>query len=279
MVRHEDVFGHTTVILDKLNENIYSTEKLNQTVLDISYPCTWVILHDKSVDSCIGVGFGSVKLMAYEGPFEWKDGDDGDSAFQTVQGHYLDWAKSYDQLTSMTGWTGPSKVADVTAGCFTPEQRDCVRILDVGAGTGLVAKELSKRGFRHIDALDPSEAMLSEAKKVGVYENYIIDFLSSDSPTSIPDNSYDALTGSGIFAGGHVPCEALHEMIRLVKPGGFVVLVVSDQFLSVSEPYKLLEPMMDKLEFDRKWKKISSEVFPNYYGVDSGRVWCFKICK
>ncbi|XP_053405262.1 uncharacterized protein LOC123545539 [Mercenaria mercenaria] len=160
--------------------------------------------------------------MAYEGQFEWKDGDDGDSAFQTAQGHYLDWAKSYDQLTSITGWTGPSKVADVTAGCFTPEQRDCVRILDVGAGTGLVAKELSKRGFRHIDALDPSEAMLSEAKKVGVYENYIIDFLSSDSPTSIPDSwsdSYDALTGSGIFADGHVPFEALHKMIRLVKPG------------------------------------------------------------
>jgi hypothetical protein len=33
-------------------------------------------------------------------------------------------------------------------------------------------------------------------------------------------DSYDVVTGSGLYANeAHVPCEALYEMIRLVKPG------------------------------------------------------------
>ena len=38
--------------------------------------------------------------------------------------------------------------------------------------------QLREQGFRHIDALDPSEAMLSRAKKDNLYDNYINDFLT-----------------------------------------------------------------------------------------------------
>ena len=42
----------------------------------------------------------------------------------------------------------------------------------------LSPQQLRELGFRHIDALDPSEAMLSVAKKENLYDNYIIEFLT-----------------------------------------------------------------------------------------------------
>lgn len=60
-------------------------------------------------------------------------------------------------------------------------------------------QQLREQGFRHIDALDPSESMLSVAKKENLYDNYIVEFLT-DKQLPIPagqwhsqlyDNSYD----------------------------------------------------------------------------------------
>ena len=38
--------------------------------------------------------------------------------------------------------------------------------------------QLKENGFRHIDALDPSDEMLNVARKDGLYENYFCDFLN-----------------------------------------------------------------------------------------------------
>lgn len=152
-----------------------------------------------------------------------------------------------------------------------------VRILDVAAGTGLVAKELREFGFRHIDALEPSEAMLKEAKKAHLYENYFIEYISQ-SQTTISENSYDVVTGSGLYANeAHVPCEALYEMIRLVKPGGLIVLCGRNHLLNDSETYKRLEPLMNKLESDQKWKKVSREIWPGYLKGIDGVAWCYQV--
>ena len=32
-------------------------------------------------------------------------------------------------------------------------------------------------------------------------------------------DTYDGVTAAGCFSPGHVPCAALHELIRIVKPG------------------------------------------------------------
>ncbi len=43
-------------------------------------------------------------------------------------------------------------------------------ILDAGAGTGLLGVALAEAGFRTLDALDLSPAMLVEAERKGVYD-------------------------------------------------------------------------------------------------------------
>ena len=49
--------------------------------------------------------------------------------------------------------------------------------------------QLREQGFRHIDALDPSQEMLDIAKKDGLYENYFCDFLT-EKQLSIESSEY-----------------------------------------------------------------------------------------
>ena len=53
---------------------------------------------------------------------------------------------------------------------FKDTPKDKVKVMDAGAGTGLVGVELHKFGFTTIDALDISPGMLNEAKKKNVYK-------------------------------------------------------------------------------------------------------------
>ncbi|KAK3101073.1 hypothetical protein FSP39_000742 [Pinctada imbricata] len=110
------------------------------------------------------------------------------------------------------------------ASLYSPEQRSNISILDIGAGTGLVASELRKVGFNIIDGLDPSQGMLEKAKQKDVYRNlYCMEI--SDESLNITKDSYDVITVVGSHGPNHIKSEAIKEMIRLVKQGTFVVFV------------------------------------------------------
>ncbi|XP_045208674.1 uncharacterized protein LOC123560567 [Mercenaria mercenaria] len=193
------------------------------------------------------------------------------------QEFYRTWADSYNKDCEKLGYTGPKKVAARMSELFSECERENIHILDVGAGTGLVAMELKKVGFKHIDALEPSESMLQEAMKAGLYKTYFKEFLN-ESPTTIPAGSYDVITGCGIYGDdAHVPCEASHEMIRLVKQGGYIVLATRNELVQNNETYKHLEPLMDNIETNGKWKKVSRDVFPRFNLKKDGIMWCYQV--
>lgn len=76
---------------------------------------------------------------------------------------YADWAASYDaEFAEATGYRLPEAVAAAFAalGGGGP-------VLDVGAGTGLVAERLSLRGLGPIDGTDISHEMLNVASAKG----------------------------------------------------------------------------------------------------------------
>ncbi|XP_060585181.1 uncharacterized protein LOC132741099, partial [Ruditapes philippinarum] len=190
---------------------------------------------------------------------------------------YQTWAASYNKDCEILGYSGPARVAQRVADLFPVDVRNDVNILDVGAGTGLVAIELKKLGFKKLDALEPSEPMLLEAKKDNLYNNYWQEFLT-ESPTTLSADTYDVITGCGMYGdGAHVPCEALYEMLRLVKPGGYIILATRHELVQNNEIYKNLEPLMDKLETNRKWKKMSRDVFPGFNLKKDGIIWCYQV--
>lgn len=157
---------------------------------------------------------------------------------------------------------------------YPTEKRADAKILDAGAGTGMVARGLREQGFRSIDALDPSEEMLNVARKEGLYENYFCDFLT-EKQLPIASNSYDGVTAAGCFSPGHVPCVALHELIRIVKTGGIIVIVTRIDYLDSCPEYKdRLEPLMENLEKEGKWKRLKRDVGARFY-LDKEAV-CYK---
>jgi ubiquinone/menaquinone biosynthesis C-methylase UbiE len=56
---------------------------------------------------------------------------------------------------------------------------------------------------------------------------------------------------------GHIPVTAIAEMIRVVKPGGTVVIVMREEYLTyVKEYVNKLEPYMKDLEDKGFWKQV-----------------------
>ena len=50
-----------------------------------------------------------------------------------------------------------------------PEANKDIKILDAGAGTGIIGEMLVQQGYRNIDTLDISEEMLNLVKQRNVY--------------------------------------------------------------------------------------------------------------
>ena len=94
-----------------------------------------------------------------------------------------------------------------------------MRILDAGAGTGIIGEMLVKQGYTNIDALDISQNMLNEAKKKNVYKWLICAPLSDVRIGQIQTAEYDVTLCAGTIFYGQVKPVALDECIRHVRPG------------------------------------------------------------
>lgn len=197
-----------------------------------------------------------------------------------VINQYREWVEKSDYeeiVTGVGGYVGHKVAVKYFTDNFPAEKRAEARILDVGAGTGMVARGLREQGFRHIDALDPSESMLSVAKKENLYDNYIVEFLT-DKQLPIPADSYDGVTAAACFSANHVPCAALHELIRIVKPGGLITIVTRIDYLSDVPEYKdRLEPLMQQLEKEGKWKLLERVVGPRFYLDKESIIWTHQV--
>ena len=194
---------------------------------------------------------------------------------------YDKWAddnNQYEKELPEEVYNAPIVTAASAADGLTDQQKATAKVFDVAAGTGMCAEQLKLLGFQHIDALDPSQGMLDRAEAKNLYERYICDFIT-DKKLDISDNTYDVLTVSAGFGEGHIPCRALHEMIRVVKPGGIIVIVTRHQHLESVEEYRdKLEPLMDKLETEKKWKKLERRIFDGFFLDKSGILWKYEVC-
>ncbi|XP_060585644.1 methyltransferase-like protein 27 [Ruditapes philippinarum] len=198
---------------------------------------------------------------------------------EEVAKFYDTWAdgREYENELPEDVYNAPIVTAAEAAGGLTDDQKATAKVFDVAAGTGMCAVQLKLHGFQHIDALDPSQGMLDKAKEKDLYERYICDFMT-DKHLDIPENTYDVLTVSAGFGEGHLPCSSLHEMVRVVKPGGRIVLVTREQHLYTVAEYKdRLEPLMDRLEAEGKWKKLERKIFKGFFLDKDGIMWKYQV--
>lgn len=131
---------------------------------------------------------------------------------------YDHWAKSYDEdLDRDFGWSGPLRTVEMVTK-YVPTN---ARVLDAGAGTGLVGKLLADQGYTDLVAMDLSAGMLEEAGKKSVYREF--HQMVMGARLDFPTNSFDAVVSVGVLTVGHAPASSLDELVRVTKPGGHVV--------------------------------------------------------
>ena len=137
---------------------------------------------------------------------------------------YRDWARDYDEtFAEAYGYIAPREVASTFRAEAARRPHLAVEpILDIGAGTGLLAAELAGMA---VDAIDISREMLDVAGAKGLYRRCILADLTETLP--IWDETYSGFVSTGTFTHGHLgPC-CLGELLRIARSGALFTLAIN----------------------------------------------------
>lgn len=143
------------------------------------------------------------------------------SSIEDLKSLYAEWAQSYDVgFSDALGYQLPRMVAQafVAVGGEGP-------VLDFGAGTGLVMDHLTRIFTGAVDALDLSDEMLAIARDKGRYRDVIHGDIFNQ--TGLDLGQYGGVVSAGTFTHGHVGPAGLLPLLKLVKPGGKLVISVN----------------------------------------------------
>ncbi|MEJ6396420.1 class I SAM-dependent DNA methyltransferase [Yoonia sp. 208BN28-4] len=153
---------------------------------------------------------------------------------------YENWAPSYDiGFAEQQGYQLAREVAlaFVGAGGAGP-------VLDVGAGTGLVATHLEGLNIGPIDGLDLSGKMLAVAKIKGHYANLI----EADVTKPLPEaQTYSGIVSAGTFTLGHVGPEGVLSLLDAAQSNALMVISVNLAHFESAGFAKLLEDLSDRI--------------------------------
>ena len=161
---------------------------------------------------------------------------------------YKNWAKKYeDDVINLAGYVGHLITSELLLSYLSNTQ---TKILDAGCGTGLVGEILNKNSFQNLIGVDFSQEMLNIAKQKNVYQS--LDLVDLTKKLDYEDNLFDAVICAGTFTCGHVGPEALREMVRITKQGGYICFTVRKQEWEAS-PYMQI---INDLEDSQAWQKL-----------------------
>ncbi len=135
---------------------------------------------------------------------------------------YKVWASSYDDdFAKKNDYRSPVLISNYYD---KYSNKNDVPVLDVGAGTGLIAEVMNKNDAIEIDAIDISPEMLESAKSKNCYNKLIEADLTKN--LDIHNNYYGAIVSAGTFTHGHIGPNALDELLRVTKPSGLFVITI-----------------------------------------------------
>jgi SAM-dependent methyltransferase len=185
---------------------------------------------------------------------------------------YNQWAKDYDtDLDEGFGWLGPQRAVEF----FARHVPKVARILDAGAGTGLVGELLTRRSYNNLVAMDLSSGMLEEARKKNAYREF--HQMVMGEPLNFATDSFGAVISVGVLTVGHAPASSFDELIRITKPGGYIVFSLRPDVYRDSG----FKEKQDALESERKWKLV--EVSEEFQPLPKGepdvyhQVWVYQV--
>jgi len=130
------------------------------------------------------------------------------------------------------GSGSPALLAAALGEVLPPQARAGRRVLDAGAGTGLVGEHLVAAGFAPVWAVDlepASAAAVLRDRPACHRDARALDLLSlaDEDRAWLADVAPDVVTVSGAVGFGHLPAAAFLLLVDLLPPGGLLAVTVA----------------------------------------------------
>lgn len=176
--------------------------------------------------------------------------------------------------------SSPDKVGEILASALETggENFSELRVLDLGAGNGIMGDVLKNYGVARLIGADIIEEARTAADRdrPGVYdEYYVADFtnLSNDERAQLESWHFNCLTSVAALGFGDIPPKAFFEAMNLVRVGGWVAFNIKETFLDHSDESGfsrfvrelILSEHMDIFHLERYRHRYSMEGVPLYY--------------
>jgi SAM-dependent methyltransferase len=191
---------------------------------------------------------------------------------QELAQRYAEWSEHYDyDLMEAYGWYAPQHASEFVVK-YVPQKG---KVLDAGAGTGLVGLCLREWGYGDLVAIDLSEEMLSKARDKNVYRE--LHQMVLGERLDFSDDSFDGVVCVGVLTFGHAPARSLEELTRVTRPRGHIV------FSLRTDAHERLgfKEMQGKLESAGTWKVVEvSEPYQSFSRKEQDvfhRIWVYEV--
>jgi len=111
-----------------------------------------------------------------------------------------------------------------------------LRVLDLGAGNGIMGEELTKLGVGLVVGADilPEAALAADRDRPGVYRDYHVADMTALSPAQwveLGGYQFNALSCIAALGFGDIPTECFRTAVRLIEEDGWLVLTIKRNFL------------------------------------------------
>jgi len=180
----------------------------------------------------------------------------------------------------------PHKVASILKSSVSQlhENFSELRVLDFGAGNGMMGEELKKLGPSRLVGVDiiPEAEAATERDRPGVYDAYFVeDFcsLNKELQENIASWSFDCLTTVAALGFGDIPPKAFVKAFNIIQSQGWLAFNIKETFLHSNDTSgfsRLMRELifsdyLDLYHLERYRHRLSIEGKPLYYFAISGR--------
>jgi SAM-dependent methyltransferase len=139
-----------------------------------------------------------------------------------------------------------------------------LRVLDLGAGNGMVGEQLAELGVEKVVGIDllPEAAAAAERDRPGIYERYhVLDLTALSGPRrrELRSHRFNSLVTVAALGFGDIPPLAFAEAFNLVADGGWIAFNIKEHFLDDGEPTgfsRLIGKLLETGIVDRRAEKV-----------------------
>ena len=136
------------------------------------------------------------------------------------------------------------------------------RILDLGTGTGAMARAFAKRSCL-VTGLDKSASLIQEAVRESEEEGVSVRYIQAPAEqTGLPEGKFRAVTACQCWGWFNKPAAA-KEAFRLLRAGGLIAIITYDWVTRSGGPAEAAEELI--VRFNPQWMNVGGTgVHPEY---------------